>query len=109
MFLIQAMENPNEGYGTPGSKVLHGFVMIYDYDKNPDEPIGEETDLMATRLNAYLKQMDDALAAAPGWDSQNLGLPNIVEHCWIEGATAMDQGIIGKQAFIQVPIHISVS
>lgn len=87
--------------GLPGKLVLSWSLFVYVYDTAGEQPIGEETDLLITKLNDLKTQIEDALNAGPG-QAQTLG--GLVSHCWIEGETFQDPGIFDKQGWAVIPV-----
>lgn len=105
-FLVQVGESKEPGpRGLPGKLTLTGLIVVYLVDNSPDEAEGDETELVATKLNRLIQKIDAAIAPDET-DVQTLG--GAVSHCWISGETEMDQGIFGKQAFASIPVHILV-
>jgi hypothetical protein len=109
LYLVQGVEDENgSDYGVPAKLVLHGFILAYDVDRAPDgETPGQESELLATALNGYVKAIGEAVGPDPAHEVQTLG--DLVERCWIHGNTTMNQGVLTKQGFIQIPIHIAVA
>jgi hypothetical protein len=91
--------------GLPGKIILHATLFLYCYDTAGDQTPGEETDLVASQLNALKQNIDQALEPDPG---DNLTLGGLVEHCWIDGESFQDPAIFGKQAFVVIPLRLLV-
>lgn len=92
--------------GIPGRLILSAMLVVHCIDDIPTEPMGEETSLVATKINEFLRKIDDALAPSPATGVQTLG--GLVSHCWVEGETLVDHGFYGPQAFAGVPVQILV-
>lgn len=107
-FLVQVKESHGpKPKGVPTRLTLHGFIILYALAPTIDQPVGAETALAATTLNDMYKAIDQALLP------DNLGtgaftLGGLVSHCWIEGETDQDPGILSDQAAAILPIHILV-
>lgn len=109
LFMVQAMEEhvPQKYPGTPTRLILHGFLILYLQAPAVDELVGEEQLLAATTMNAMFKAIDDVLL--PDDDlTGKCTLGGLVSHCWIEGETRQDPGILGPQAAALLPVHILV-
>lgn len=108
LFLVEAKETHlQKPAGLPQKIALHGFLIIYFQASDLQEEIGAETELPATKMNAFLQAIDDALAPDDrATDRFTLG--GLVTHCWIEGDTSLDPAILGPQAAAIVPLHILV-
>lgn len=92
--------------GFPGKVTLTYSLFLYAYDNAGDQTAGQETDLLATKLNQLKGAIEDALDPDTGDQTQTLG--QTVSHCWIEGETFQDPGIFGKQGFAVIPVKILV-
>jgi len=46
------------------------------------------------------------LAPLPATGIQNLGLPTMVQHAYIQGKVETDEGVLGDQAVAVIPIEI---
>ncbi len=92
--------------GTPGKLTLEAQLFVYAYDSALNEEPGQETLLAATPINQLLAAIEDALAPTGPTGVQSLG--GLVSHCWIEGKTDIDPGILSQQAVAFVPVHILV-
>lgn len=109
LFVLGVKEThlPKNPPGAPTKLILHGFLILYLQAPVVDEDIGAETALAATSLNAILKSIDAALLP----DDPRTGkftLGGLVTHCWIEGDSDLDPGILGPQAAAILRIHILV-
>lgn len=92
--------------GTPGKLTLEAQLFVYAYDSALNEEPGQETLLAATQINQLLAAIEDALAPTDPTGVQSLG--GTVSHCWIDGKTDIDPGILSQQAVAFVPVHILV-
>lgn len=108
LFVVQMSEEhvPQKPPGAPTKLTLHGFLILYLQAPVPAEEIGQETQLAAAILNARFKAIDAALEPDDARGKFTVG--GLVEHCWIEGETRQDPGILGPQAAAIVPLHILV-
>jgi len=57
-------------------------------------------------LNPMLDALEAALAPLPATGIQNLGLPTMVQHAYIQGKVETDEGVLGDQAVAVIPIEI---
>jgi hypothetical protein len=92
--------------GTPGKLTLHAMLFLYAYESAINEQPGQEQQLAATQINQLLAAIEDALAPKDPSGNQSLG--GLVSHCWTEGNTDIDPGILSQQAVAFVPVHILV-
>jgi hypothetical protein len=63
----------------------------------------------ATSLNNLLDAVEQALKPQMLDGSgfvQNLGLPNMVSHCWMEGEVITDEGLVDQYSMLLVPLKI---
>lgn len=108
LFVVQVMErHMPKPPGTPTKLALDGFLILYLQAPVVDEQIGAETQLGATALNALFYAIDNAFQP----DNVTTGkftIGGLVTHCWIEGETKQDPGILGPQAAAILPVHILV-
>jgi len=93
-----------KGQGFPGTLAMTFLLFIYAYDTAGDEPLGQETSLVETTINGLLEAIESAIAPKPSEEYQTLG--GLVSHCWIEGEGDMDPGVLGKQGFAVIPLHV---
>jgi hypothetical protein len=110
LFVLQAVEkrNPNP-QGTGGKLTLYAKLIVYCYGSAINQPPGQETTLLATKINALLLAIDTALAPVFGTGPANRQTLNgIIHHCWVEGETLIDQGVFGQQGTAIVPVTILV-
>lgn len=109
LFVVQVKEThvPQKPPGAPTKLVLHGFLIIYLTASAVNEDVGTETLLAATQLNALFTALDQVLLPDDPI-SGKFTLGGLVTHCWIEGDTDQDPGILGQQAAAILPVHILV-
>lgn len=107
-FLVQMREHrPGMKRGLPNAVTLYGFIILYVSAPALIESPGQETELAATTLNGFFKQIDDAMEP----DNERTGrftIGGLVEECSLEGAVDMDPGIFGTQAAAILPLRIVV-
>ena len=60
----------------------------------------------ATVLNPLLDAVEAALAPSATTGLQDLGLPAMVQHAYINGKIETDEGVLGDQAVAIVPVEI---
>src|SRR4051812_29278571 len=71
-----------EHRGLPAKLAISFYLFVYAYDTGGDEPLGEETDLVETKMNTLIDGIEDALSPDEATGFQTLG--DLVSHCWIE-------------------------
>jgi hypothetical protein len=98
---------PQKVPGTPSRLVLRGFLILYVFDKSPEEFIGAEMLLPETTLNNLLKAIDTAVAP-DNFTTGKFTIGGLVTHCWIEGDVDLDPGIFGPQAAALLPLNLLV-
>lgn len=59
-----------------------------------------------TIINPLVKNIGDAIDPDPSTGIQDLGLPGLVSHCWIEGDVEIFEGLLGEKAVAIVPVKI---
>ncbi len=101
LFQVQAAESPQQTEGRP--PVWRARVDVYLYVHAGADPDA----VPATTLNRLVDAIEQALTPASGEASQTLG--GLVEHCWISGTIASDEGALGAQAVAIVPIELLVA
>ncbi len=107
LFVVQVMEEAKQkSLGTPGVTTLEAALFVYCEAPGVDEPPGEETQLAETALNALLKTIEAAIK--PPIDGQPQTLGGLVSHCWLEGQTFKDPGVLSHQAMAIVPLRMLV-
>ena len=100
LFMIQKTETAEERRPLPVK--WRASVDLYVYAQAPDE-----TTAPSTVLNPLLDALEAALAPDPVSHVQTLG--GLVQHCWIAGRIATDEGVLGGQSVVIVPVEILVS
>lgn len=100
LFMIQKAETAEARRPLPVK--WRASVELYLYALAPDE-----TTAPATVLNLLLDAVETALAPDPVSHVQTLG--GLVQHCWIAGRIATDEGVLGGQSVAIVPVEILVS
>jgi len=100
LFMIQKTETAEERRPLPVK--WRASVDLYVYAQAPDE-----TTAPSTVLNPLLDALEAALAPDPVSHVQTLG--GLVQHCWIAGRIATDEGVLGGQSVAIVPVEILVS
>lgn len=84
---------------------LKGEWLAY-LNANPDNP----QDIASTAINNLLNACEEALAPPVAPDNnQTLGLPNIVQHAWIEDGVEVYEGVLLDTSIVIIPIHILCS
>lgn len=108
LFVIQVKETHlPKPPGTPTKLILHGFLIVYLQLPDIQAEVGYEEELAATKMNAIYRALDDAFQP-DDLRSGKFTLGGLVTHCWIEGDTDQDPGILGPQAAAILPVHILV-
>jgi hypothetical protein len=110
LFIVEMKESRQpRPQGTGGKLTLDVWLVMYCFESAINQPPGQETTLAATQINALLLAIETALAPVFGTGPQNRQtLGGLVEHCWIEGETLIDQGIYTQQGGAIVPLKILV-
>ena len=88
--------------GIPLHYRLHCSIYVYVWQAN----VGQAP---APALNVCLDAIETALKAAPGREVQDLGYPDRVRHCFVDGEIVTDEGTLGDRAVAIVPIVIVVA
>ncbi len=99
LFVIQKSEAAEQRRPLPVK--WRAAVDLYVYVQAPDELTAP-----ASVLNPLLDAVEVALAPDPFTQVQSLG--GLVQHCWIAGKIATDEGVLGGQAVAIVPVEILV-
>ena len=83
----------------PSAPIVEFEAWIYsNAGRDPDVAPG-------TALDNLIDAVRAALTPVPGLP-QTLGLPGIVQHCWIEGHIDLEPGDAGGQAIAVIPIKV---
>jgi hypothetical protein len=92
------MEGLVKALGAATVWTLHARLYIYVHSSDPYRSPSE-------LLNPLIDAVD--VAMAPDFTGiQNLGLPEMVVHSYIEGRIETDEGVLGDQAIAEIPIKI---
>jgi hypothetical protein len=100
LFLAQKSESAERKPGQPPK--WRALVDVYLYARAPDEV----TPPMSV-MNPLLDAIEAALAPDPVGNLQSLG--GLVEHCYLAGRIATDEGVLGGQAVAILPLEILVA
>ena len=104
---LKEIHIPSKPPGAPSKLQLKGALIVYCFNESPEEDIGQEKTLEETILNGLLEGIDAAFVP----DNLSTGkftIGGLVAHCWIEGDTDIDPGILGPQAAAILPVNILV-
>ncbi|AIV86366.1 hypothetical protein X986_3951 [Burkholderia pseudomallei] len=98
LFQVQKREHQQPRKGLPAKVSLQCEIYLYvntgnDMDVTP-----------ATTLNPLMDAIEAALAPDPLTGFQTLG--GTVSHCWIEGEIVTDEGMLGPQGVVIIPVNI---
>lgn len=100
LFLSEkTQEGRSEAHATPIVWSLDADLYIYAHSSDPAAA-------PATILNPLIDALEAALAPNPKTGLNNLGLPQFVRHCRVEGKIETDEGVLGDQAVAIVPVKI---
>lgn len=106
---VKETQQPRSGpfSGMPSKLILHGYLILYLQAPIIDFDLGQETVLGATQLNQLLYAIDQSLLPDnPATGKFTIG--GLVTHCWIEGDSDLDPGILGSQAAALLRLHMLV-
>lgn len=92
-------EASTKALGAPQTWHLHFDLHVYVYSSDPYLA-------PATILNPILDAVERALAPSPVTGIQNLGLPEMVQHAYIDGKLETDEGVLGDQAVAVIPVLV---
>lgn len=102
LFVAQRAETVQPAPGMPPVWEFRADIYIYANTR------GDQSRAPAEILNPILDAVIAALAPSPiTAGKQTLG--GIVEHCWIEGSVQTDEGVLGDQGVIIIPVVLKVS
>lgn len=100
LFMSQKSESAAvQALGAPTVWTLSVDLYVYVHSSDPHLA-------PATLLNPLIDAVEAALRADPVTGAQNLGLPATVQHAYIAGKIATDEGVLGDQAVAIVPVEI---
>lgn len=97
IFLTKGHEKIRQTTGLNSEIVMSANVWVYAQHK-------DKTVSPATISNKILDALQKCLVTDSPTNTLTLG--GLVHHCWIEGDVVTDEGFLGTQAVIQVPINI---
>jgi hypothetical protein len=98
LFLVQKGETFTRVDGLPPKRVFIAELYLYARSQDPFTP-------PASILNPLLDAVETMLLPdASG--TQTLG--GLVQHAWIEGRVETDEGVLGEQAVVILPVRILV-
>lgn len=101
LFQCQGIENYKPRQGLPPKVTLE--CKLWLYAKYPQDTSG----LASPVLNPLKDAIFQALAPSVITGVQNLG--GLVYHAWIEGDILTDEGVLGDQAAMVIPVKIMVN
>jgi hypothetical protein len=104
LFVVGTQDALSQVRSMPGRLQMTFHLFIYIYDDAGEEPLGQESSLVESKINDALDAIENALAPDEATGFQDLG--GLVSHCWIEGGIDKDPGVFGKQGFAIVPVHV---
>jgi len=99
LFQVQKGETAHRDAGLPPRWTL--AVDLFLYAQAPDDQSAP-----SSVLNPLLDAIEAALTPDPVTNLQTLG--GLVAHCWIAGKVETDEGVLGGQGVVIVPIEILV-
>ncbi|HEX3885264.1 MAG TPA: hypothetical protein VHW66_21590 [Stellaceae bacterium] len=100
LFVSQKSESAAvQALGAPIVWTLSVDLYVYVYSGDPYLA-------PATMLNPLIDAVEAALRPDAVTGVQNLGLPATVQHAYIAGKIATDEGVLGDQAVAIVPVEI---
>ena len=95
LFQVQKKESPKAVTNMPTIWTLHLDVYVYAFT-------GDKTTAPSQIINPIL----DAITAALKPNGENLTLGGLVQWCRISGEVTTDEGILGDQSVLIIPIEI---
>ncbi len=98
LFQVQRGEDVHRLRGLPPRRQLSLDLYLYAATG------GDPGTAPAQILNPLIDAIEAALAPDPVTGTQTLG--GLVEHAWIEGRIETDEGVLGDQAVMIVPVEI---
>ena len=101
LFMCQAGETIVTVRGIPAKMTLRAKLWLYANAGNDPNAVP------STILNPLADAVMAALAPPPSQQTQTLG--GAVSHAWVEGEVLTDEGLLGPQAAMILPISILVN
>jgi hypothetical protein len=100
LFVSQKSESAAvQTLGAPTVWTLSVDLYVYVHSSDPYRA-------PATVLNPLIDAVEAALLPDPVTGVQTLGLPGMVQHAYLAGKIATDEGVLGDQAVAIVPVEI---
>lgn len=101
VFQLQKSESVIRKRGLDGKFTLKAVLLVYTSGSN-------EPDIAAsTAINNIIDTIDNALSTGIMPDNnQTLGLPEMIQHAWIEGNIEIYEAILVNTSIAIIPIHI---
>jgi hypothetical protein len=98
LFLVQKGETFQRLDGLPPKRMFIAEIYLYARSQDPFAP-------PASILNPLMDAVETIFAPDA---SGNQTLGGLVQHAWIEGRVETDEGVLGEQAVVIVPVRILV-
>ena len=102
LFMAQRNEVVEMKPGMNPVTTLHVDVYLYARTNNPDKSPGQI-------LNPLLDAVVATLGTPDSPTTNKLTLGGLVQHCWIEGTIETDEGVLGDQGVVIVPVAIKTA
>ena len=99
LFMAQRYESASGEPGLNRVWVLSVDVYLYARTGGNDPP--------STVLNPLIDAVEAAMATEPISNKQTLG--GLVQHAWIDGQIETDEGLLGDQGVVIIPITMKVA
>lgn len=97
----RATQLSNGGHFTATKWILEAWLWVYArIDSQPGT-------IPSTQINNLLDAIEQALQPDIVGQWQTLGVPTLIEHCWIEGNVFVNEGLDDQQSLIVVPVYIA--
>lgn len=97
IFLTKSHEKITQITNLPSVVTMTAKIWVYTYH-------AENTESPATLQNRILDGLEKCLMPVVPFEKQTLG--GLVHHCFIDGDVIVDEGFLGNDAVMQVPITI---